>query len=243
MPPPYPCPACGSLVLADAPGSYEICSVCGWEDDAVQLANPTSGGGANSASLVEAQAPVRDRAPGVPRDPAWRPVSEQEIAWHRAECVWAKTPFPNRETELYYWQHPFERVYSTPDWYDGPVSGVADYQGRPHRFSRRWSEGDEPEIYDLEPVSERERDLEVQLWAHWIRWLDAFHAGHTSRATHPCLPEDLDAQRALETELAGLAPSTGVSVVATATFRGNTAWGTDGRVQWVPVPDGDPRAR
>ena len=243
MPPAYPCPACGSLVLADTPGSYQLCSVCDWEDDAVQLANPTTGGGANRCSLVEAQASPRDHAPGVPRDPAWRPVSEQEIAWHRAECVTAGTPFPNPATDVYYWRHPFERVYSTPDWYDGPVSGVADYQGRPYRFSRRWAGRDEPEIYDLAPVSERERDLEVQLWALWVRWREAFDAGRTPPATHPCLPEDLDARRALEEELAGIAPSTGASLVATATFVGNTISGTDGRVRWVAVGDADRRAR
>jgi cysteine-rich CPCC protein len=52
------CPACGFAALADGYGSYEICEVCGWEDDGVQLANPTSGGGANQRSLADTQVEV-----------------------------------------------------------------------------------------------------------------------------------------------------------------------------------------
>jgi hypothetical protein len=81
------CPACGFAVLAEGYGSYEICGVCGWEDDGVQLANPTSGGGANRRSLAETQAEVVRRIPfGVmthgdfKRDPLWRPLNAPELA-------------------------------------------------------------------------------------------------------------------------------------------------------------------
>ncbi|MBO0846033.1 MAG: hypothetical protein J2P22_11530 [Nocardioides sp.] len=33
----YPCPCCGYLVFDEEPGSYDICAVCGWEDDLSQL--------------------------------------------------------------------------------------------------------------------------------------------------------------------------------------------------------------
>ena len=52
---PIPCPCCGSRGLAEA-GAYEICAVCGWEDDPVQSAQPDRAGGANRASLDEARA-------------------------------------------------------------------------------------------------------------------------------------------------------------------------------------------
>jgi hypothetical protein len=43
----YPCPACGFEVFDDAPGSYDLCPVCDWEDDGVQLRYPSMRGGAN----------------------------------------------------------------------------------------------------------------------------------------------------------------------------------------------------
>ena len=84
--PAFPCPACGFVVLPDGYGSYEICPLCGWEDDGVQLANPTSGGGANRESLAEAQKralrlfslDLREQGEWV-RSPSWRPLLETEI--------------------------------------------------------------------------------------------------------------------------------------------------------------------
>ena len=46
------CPVCGRTVFEQV-GKYEICEVCGWEDDPVQLANPDFAGGANKLSLNE----------------------------------------------------------------------------------------------------------------------------------------------------------------------------------------------
>ena len=81
--PTYPCPACGFLTMDEPPGSYNICVMCGWEDDHVQLAHPTMGGGANRESLVEAQSIAVKRHPltvqsysEYVRDPAWRPWSD-----------------------------------------------------------------------------------------------------------------------------------------------------------------------
>lgn len=81
------CPACGFQVLAEGYGSNELCAVCGWEDDGVQLANPTSSGGANRQSLAQAQAELLRRLPldtvsheGFDRDARWRPLSQLELA-------------------------------------------------------------------------------------------------------------------------------------------------------------------
>lgn len=52
----YTCPCCGYKTLDEAPpGTYEICPVCYWEDDAVQFKNPDFAGGANQVSLRQAQ--------------------------------------------------------------------------------------------------------------------------------------------------------------------------------------------
>jgi hypothetical protein len=50
----YACPACAFLTLSQQPpGTYEICSICGWEDDPVQFDDPDYIGGANGPSLNE----------------------------------------------------------------------------------------------------------------------------------------------------------------------------------------------
>jgi hypothetical protein len=52
----YPCPCCEYLTLSEQSlGSYEICPVCGWEDDIVQFENPDMKGGANLVSLNQAK--------------------------------------------------------------------------------------------------------------------------------------------------------------------------------------------
>jgi hypothetical protein len=67
-------------------GTYNICEVCGWEDDQVQLANPCSGGGANSESLYESQLQALKKVPleikeheGICRSSTWRPLNQKEI--------------------------------------------------------------------------------------------------------------------------------------------------------------------
>ena len=49
-----PCPCCGSGVFTTR-GGYEICDVCGWEDDPIQSADPDHVGGANRLSLNQAR--------------------------------------------------------------------------------------------------------------------------------------------------------------------------------------------
>jgi len=50
----YRCPCCGYKTLTDAPGCFDICPVCYWEDDKIQRDNPDYAGGANSISLHNA---------------------------------------------------------------------------------------------------------------------------------------------------------------------------------------------
>lgn len=52
----YACPCCGYLTFEERPpGTFDICPVCGWEDDEVQFCNPGYAGGANSVSLDQAR--------------------------------------------------------------------------------------------------------------------------------------------------------------------------------------------
>ena len=106
-----PCPACGFRTLADGYGSHDICVICDWEDDGVQLANPTSGGGANRESLAEAQAAILERLPFERkthlehhRDPQWRPLNAAELADANARRTikhWHSTGVTEREDA--YW--------------------------------------------------------------------------------------------------------------------------------------------
>lgn len=56
-----PCSCCGSRTISE-PGAYEVCDVCGWEDDPVQSADPGYAGGANRESLNDARVQWQQRA-------------------------------------------------------------------------------------------------------------------------------------------------------------------------------------
>lgn len=49
----FKCPVCGQYEFKSGPGSYEICPICGWEDDKAQYKDPNLKGGANKLSLKE----------------------------------------------------------------------------------------------------------------------------------------------------------------------------------------------
>ena len=48
------CPCCNAYEHDTAKGCYDICQICGWEDDSVQRRNPDWKPGANKMSLNEA---------------------------------------------------------------------------------------------------------------------------------------------------------------------------------------------
>jgi hypothetical protein len=48
------CPCCKQRTLTER-GHYDICGICGWEDDPLQADDPDYTGGANGPSLNEAR--------------------------------------------------------------------------------------------------------------------------------------------------------------------------------------------
>lgn len=114
----FPCPCCGYRVFQEGPGSYDICPICGWEDDLSQLRFPRTGG-ANKVSLIDGQRnfatygesdprhPPLGRPPGADdtRDPGWRPLDEtrDEIEDPVPGFDYGAT-FTQDRTELYYWR-------------------------------------------------------------------------------------------------------------------------------------------
>ena len=100
------------------PGSYEVCPICSWEDDALQLQFATSlAGGANRLSLINAQrefatqsARLSGKHPDAPSpsemDPDWRPIDparDKFPSWRGTEVERASV----LDESLYYWRATF----------------------------------------------------------------------------------------------------------------------------------------
>jgi hypothetical protein len=114
----FTCPCCGYRTLSGSPGSYEICHVCFWEDDPVQLLDPWYRGGANTVSLHEAQQNypqvgaaeprfkqnVEGVLPGDERDPLWRPVRDADRQYVTTPVEQANSN-PKGPWKWYYWEH------------------------------------------------------------------------------------------------------------------------------------------
>lgn len=114
---PFPCPACGFRTFSEPSGSFDICPVCGWEDDHVQLAHPRLQGGANGESLLEAQLRAIQEHPldvqsfdGYQRDPDWRLPTEAEAAFRDDAPLTGVDYFhaARKEEPSYYWRKPRE---------------------------------------------------------------------------------------------------------------------------------------
>ncbi|MEU9117123.1 CPCC family cysteine-rich protein [Streptomyces sp. NPDC048483] len=113
----YPCVCCGRLTMDDPPGSYEICPVCFWEDDDLQLRWPDWAVGANRTSLIEAQQNYQAfgacdersvehvRPPGdhEPLDRSWRPIDLERDHFEPQAVQLAA--WPDDRTVLYWWRY------------------------------------------------------------------------------------------------------------------------------------------
>ena len=116
----YPFPCCGYDVFSQPPGSYDICPICFWEDDVVQLAFPDLAGGANKCSLIEGQGnfaafgacetrlkpDVRAPQESERLNPAWRPLepkADRYLKWDRQEDHQLWQTVKDRKLCLYYW--------------------------------------------------------------------------------------------------------------------------------------------
>ncbi len=113
----YPCVCCGHLTVDEPPCSYQICPVCGWEDDDVQLRWPDWAAGANRTSLVEAQRNFADfgacdvrslehvRPPedGEPLDRSWRPIDPERDHFEPQAIQLAA--WPDDRTVLCWWRY------------------------------------------------------------------------------------------------------------------------------------------
>ncbi|MBA3684619.1 MAG: hypothetical protein H0W72_05195 [Planctomycetes bacterium] len=110
----YPCPACGFTTFCEeGAGSYDICTVFGWEDDGVQYRYPDLTGGANRESLLEAQTaallnwPLIERTfAGQIRDLAWKPLVPADLETSETDFGWSVPTKRHRQDDgaTYYWR-------------------------------------------------------------------------------------------------------------------------------------------
>ncbi len=117
----YPCPCCGHLVFDEGPGSYDICPVCFWEDDNVQLRWPDWAAGANKPSLVDGQrnfiefgvaeerlrGHVRLPRDDQPREKGWRLIDFSRDSFEPRGM--SERPWPDELSVLYWWRPTFWR--------------------------------------------------------------------------------------------------------------------------------------
>ncbi len=85
-----------------------------------------------------------------------------------------------------------EKVLTVHDYWDGPKSGVANFNGRPHAYEcvfddrlDEWSW-----FYLLNPMDQGTLQLVMERWQIWLRWVEAHQTGQTTIGTHPALPAD-----------------------------------------------------
>ena len=153
-------------------------------------------------------------------------------------------------------ERPFERVYTVMDFWDGPRSGFADFDGVPHAYRSLWRDDlddwDQDGQFALGPVSPDLLAIALEDWEIWRRWEEAYYADKVGLSTHPALPEDHARhielapiiERALEID-----PSR--RRIAVGEFRSlNGRRGAPGapssrailEVRWLPVDDDDVRS-
>ena len=82
---------------------------------------------------------------------------------------------------------PPERVYVENDWYDGPIAGVADVQGVPHRFKAKFDETNDEYggTYFVWPIDRHALELEEEQWQIFVAWNDMYEAGKAGTDLHP----------------------------------------------------------
>ena len=86
----------------------------------------------------------------------------------------------------------YDIVFTVSDYFDGPVYGIANFQRKPHFYTRVFDEATDEysDFYLLTPIDEEAFAVAMEDWAIWTRWKAAFHAGKTDLSSHPTLPQD-----------------------------------------------------
>lgn len=75
------------------------------------------------------------------------------------------------------------------DFRDGPRTGIAEYNGRPHYFACDWdtSADDYSNVFSLTPIDKETLALALEQSRLWHAWERNFQAKRVAAATHPVL--------------------------------------------------------
>jgi hypothetical protein len=95
----------------------------------------------------------------------------------------------------------WEVVHTVDDVYDGPRSGVADFQGTPHAYRNVWDyDADRwEETFQLKPIEAEQLEVVMEAWAIWRRWKAAHDAGALgAHDHHPALAVDRSRREELD---------------------------------------------
>lgn len=113
----YTCPCCGYKTFEEQPGSFDICPVCYWEDELMQLRYPLEKG-ANRFSLIEAQLNyeknkvsdmelkifAREPLMDEEKDKNWRKIDLKKDKIVEKDKTKTERIYPIDTTKLYYWE-------------------------------------------------------------------------------------------------------------------------------------------
>jgi hypothetical protein len=103
----------------------------------------------------------------------------------------------------------YEKVHTVNDYWDGPIEGVADFRGKPHKFKLLFDENEDDYStdYELQKISTKEFDLILQSWSLWIKWNDKKNKTKEEFDSHPILPSDKEECEKIDAQLKKLAES------------------------------------
>lgn len=143
-------------------------------------------------------------------------------------------------------ERPFERVYTVFDYWDGPRSGFADFDGVPHAYRSLFRDDldDYDPRYHLWPTTAAIVELALEEHAIWRRWQAAFDAGEVPLSSHPALPGDAARHAEIHPVLAAARERPPENALRTTPEfrrtgdRPRTGWGPDElEVRWTPVDE------
>jgi len=80
-----------------------------------------------------------------------------------------------------------EHVYMVWDYYDGPVSGIADLNGTPHYFQGIYDEKEQEysEVFEATPIDDDLLKFALENQAIYREWEIKFQSGLVEKTTHP----------------------------------------------------------